>query len=72
MQTNTSRGMQTMEQALADLALRRVVNVEDALSRSSRPDQLIGILERSGMPVEQLSRTAAPTAQPAGGLRTAG
>jgi twitching motility protein PilT len=48
MQTNTARGMQTMEQALADLASRRVVSLEDALSRSSRPDQLLGILERGG------------------------
>jgi twitching motility protein PilT len=51
MQTNTSRGMQTMEQALADLALRRVVSLDDALSRSSRPEQLTGILERSGFDV---------------------
>jgi twitching motility protein PilT len=51
MQTNTARGMQTMEQALADLATRRVVSLEDALNRSSRPDQLIGILERSGFDV---------------------
>src|SRR5213593_1951125 len=49
MQTNTARGMQTMEQALADLALRRVINLDEALQRSSRPDQLVGILERSGM-----------------------
>jgi twitching motility protein PilT len=48
MQTNTGRGMQTMEQALADLAMRRVVKLEDALSRSSRADQLTGILERAG------------------------
>src|SRR5258705_4669869 len=47
MQTNTARGMQTMEQALADLATRRVVSLEDALNRSSRPDQLIGVLERA-------------------------
>ena len=52
MQTNTARGMQTMEQALADLAMRRIVNVDDALARSSRPDQLVGILERSGFDVE--------------------
>jgi twitching motility protein PilT len=71
MQTNTARGMQTMEQALADLALRRVVNIEDAISRSSRPDQLIGILERSGMPVEQLLQNGSGNGQPAGGLRTA-
>src|SRR5580765_451122 len=49
MQTSTSRGMQTMEQCLADLVLRRVVTAEMAFSRSSRPDQLRGILERSGM-----------------------
>jgi twitching motility protein PilT len=72
MQTNTSKGMQTMEQALADLALRRVVNIEDAISRSSRPDQLIGILERSGMPVEQMLQNGAGNGngQPVGGLRT--
>jgi hypothetical protein len=51
MQTKTAGGMQTMEQALADLAMRRVVNVDDAISRSSRPDQLIGLLERSGFDV---------------------
>src|SRR5919198_4875692 len=32
MQTNTSRGMQTMEQSLADLTMRRVVKLDDALS----------------------------------------
>jgi twitching motility protein PilT len=51
MQTNTARGMQTMEQSLADLTARRVVSIEDALSRSSRPEQLLGILERSGFDV---------------------
>jgi twitching motility protein PilT len=51
MQTKTAGGMRTMEQSLADLALRGVVNVDDALSRSSRPEQLAGILERSGMDV---------------------
>src|SRR5437016_422295 len=51
MQTNTARGMQTMEQALADLTIRGVVNVNEALARSSRADQLIGLLERSGFDV---------------------
>ncbi|MDE3190669.1 MAG: PilT/PilU family type 4a pilus ATPase, partial [Acidobacteriota bacterium] len=51
MQTNTARGMQTMEQALADLTLRRVVNVEDAFDKTNRRDILAGILERSGMDV---------------------
>jgi twitching motility protein PilT len=48
MQTGSSRGMLTMEQALADLALRRVITAEVAFSRSTRPDQLRGILERAG------------------------
>jgi twitching motility protein PilT len=63
MQTGTARGMQTMEQALADLTLRRVVNVDIALERSSRPDQLTGLLERSGFDVEgalQMSGSHAP------------
>ena len=45
-QTGTSRGMQTMEQALADLVLRNVVTREAALARSSRREQLAGLLER--------------------------
>src|SRR5919199_2322846 len=36
MQTNTTRGMQTLEQSLADLTIRRVVKADDALNRSSR------------------------------------
>jgi twitching motility protein PilT len=77
MQTGTARGMQTMEQALADLAIRRVVNVDVALERSSRPDQLTGILERSGFDVQgalrQLEGHAASVAQPAApALRMAG
>jgi twitching motility protein PilT len=51
MQTNTARGMQTMEQALADLVMRGVVNPDEAISRTSRPDQFIGILQRAGMNV---------------------
>jgi len=48
MQTSSARGMQTMEQSLADLALRRVITGEVAFSRSTRPDQLRGLLERGG------------------------
>jgi hypothetical protein len=70
--------MQTMEQALADLTTRRVVTLEDALSRSSRPDQLLGILERGGFDVAgamaQLSAAAqhAHTPQATPALRMAG
>jgi twitching motility protein PilT len=69
MQTNTSRGMQTMEQSLADLVQRHIVKLEDALSRSSRPAQLIGLLERAGVRV-QLPGEEPPTL--AAGLRVAG
>jgi len=76
MQTNTSRGMQTMEQSLGDLIMRRIVDFELALSRSSRPNQLIGLLERSGFPVEvapDLSAQAPEPEQPLGAaLRVAG
>jgi twitching motility protein PilT len=47
MQTSTSRGMQTMEQSLADLVLRRVITADVAYARSSRRDQLRGLLERA-------------------------
>ena len=48
MQTSSSRGMQTMEQSLADLVLRRVITAEMGFSRSSRGEQLRGLLERAG------------------------
>jgi twitching motility protein PilT len=48
MQTGSQRGMQTMEQSLADLVLRRVITSDLAFSRSTRPEQLRGLLERAG------------------------
>jgi twitching motility protein PilT len=75
MQTNTARGMQTMEQALADLTLRRVVSLDDALTRSSRPEQLLGILERQGYDVNgSMAALQAQAQQPpvGAGLRVAG
>ena len=50
MQTGTKRGMQTMEQALADYVLRSVITREEALTRSTRQDQLVGMLERRAAP----------------------
>jgi twitching motility protein PilT len=67
MQTAGQRGMQTLEQALAELVMRGVVTQDVALNRSSRPDQLLGLLERAGMAV----RPAADAA-PVGTLRAAG
>ena len=48
MQTNTARGMQTMEQALGDLTQRGVITKEAALASTSRPDQLESLLARAG------------------------
>jgi twitching motility protein PilT len=76
MQTNTGRGMQTMEQSLGDLIMRRVVDVDVGLSRSSRPGQLIGLLDRSGFPVDRpADLNAALADEPpsmGAGLRVAG
>ncbi len=72
-QTGTQRGMQTMEQSLTELTLRGVVTLETALARSSRPDQLLGLLERAGF--DTSSAYAEPEldrSQPLGaGLRVA-
>jgi twitching motility protein PilT len=66
MQTGTSKGMQTMEQALAELVLKRVITKDTALTRSSRPEQLLGLLERAGWEDENGSQDVR------GGLRVAG
>src|SRR5919109_631818 len=75
MQTNTGRGMQTMEQSLAELTLRGVIALEVALSRSSRPEQLFGLLERAGFDTGAAGATAevaTETAPLGAGLRVAG
>jgi twitching motility protein PilT len=64
MQTNTGRGMVTMEQSLGELVLRRIVTKEVALSRSSRPEQLLGLLERAGF--DTLDAAAQPALRVAG------
>jgi twitching motility protein PilT len=65
MQTGTQRGMQTLEQALADLVMRGKISQETAVTRSSRPEQFLGLLKRAGfgVGVDDL---------PIGGLRAAG
>jgi twitching motility protein PilT len=62
MQMQTARGMQTLEQSLADLVIRGKVAKEVALARSSRPDQLLGLLKRAGV----VSDEAAPALRVAG------
>ncbi|MEX1357022.1 MAG: type IV pilus twitching motility protein PilT [Gaiellaceae bacterium] len=65
MQTSTSRGMQTMEQALADLVGKGQITVDTALGATNKAEQLRGLLERTGL--------AAPVAEGLGaGLRVAG
>jgi twitching motility protein PilT len=49
MQTGTQRGMQTMEQSLCELVLRGTVTKDVALEASSYPDQLLDLLQRSGL-----------------------
>ena len=39
-QTGSQHGMQTLESALADLYKRKLITTEDALSKSSRPEEL--------------------------------
>jgi twitching motility protein PilT len=48
MQTNTTRGMQTMEQSLADLTIRRVITRDTAYNLTSRREEFEAILTRSG------------------------
>jgi twitching motility protein PilT len=67
MQTSSSRGMQTMEQSLADLVMRRIITSTMGFARSSRRDQLRGLLERGGFTDFQYEAPAPSTA----GLRLA-
>src|SRR6187549_4065500 len=66
MQTGGKKGMHTMEQALAELVLRGVIDEEVALGRSSRPDMLLGLLGRAG------PTGSVPEAQAVAPLRIAG
>jgi twitching motility protein PilT len=68
MQTNTGRGMQTMEQCLADLVVRRQISQETALNVTSRRDEFEALLARAG--VAPLSDDHLPEALR--GLRVAG
>jgi twitching motility protein PilT len=74
MQTGSRRGMQTMEQSLADLVQNNLITVNEAVGRSTRPEALMSALERAGIPVASLSNDATPVATPTLGatLRVAG
>lgn len=45
-QMNQGLGMQTLEMALKDLYLKKMITLEDALARSSRPDELKRSIEQ--------------------------
>jgi twitching motility protein PilT len=58
MQTGSSKGMQTMEQSLADLVISGIVSHDVAMSRSSRPQHLMELIQRgrsSGQVVSPLA-----------------
>jgi twitching motility protein PilT len=55
-QSGSKYGMQTMNQSLADLVKRRLIAREDAMNRSTLPDELAQLLQSEG-----------PTATAAGG-----
>src|ERR671924_60961 len=48
-QTGGKKGLQTMEQALAELVLRGIITEEVAVARSSRTEQLMGLLGRTSV-----------------------
>src|SRR5206468_4659009 len=68
MQTNTTRGMQTMEQCLADLVVRRVITQETAFNVTSRREEFEALLARSGI----APRTDEHLPEALRGLRVAG
>jgi twitching motility protein PilT len=67
MQTNTRRGMQTLEQALADLVLTGRVDRETAMSMSSRKDQLQSLIDRGVLTFDPSAQSSSAPA-----LRVAG
>src|SRR5215212_4871025 len=68
MQTSGGRGMQTLEQSLAELVLRRVITKEAALSASSRREQLDALLERAGHDEEEVAEPVPTHLRVAGGV----
>jgi twitching motility protein PilT len=73
MQTGTRRGMQTMEQSLTELVQKRLITVQDAVARSSRPEALVSSLERAGVPIPAMSTDGSPASPALGApLRVAG
>jgi twitching motility protein PilT len=57
MQTGQNKfGMQTMNQSLLDQYSKRNITYEDAIARSSVPDELISMMDRAGVNQAQAPR----------------
>jgi twitching motility protein PilT len=57
MQTGQSKfGMQTLNQSLYDLYVKKLIGYEDCIGRSSIPDELIQMLSRSGLAAQQITK----------------
>ena len=56
-QTGGQYGMQTMDQSLRDLCLRKMISVEDALSRAIHVEELRKMIREGGGEVEHAGRT---------------
>jgi twitching motility protein PilT len=72
MQTGSRNGMQTLEQSLAELILRRIVSPDEAIAVSSRRQELITLVQHSGGPLTtQPNPSGSKPSASAAGLRLA-
>jgi twitching motility protein PilT len=58
----SKHGMQTFNQSLADLVVRRVIALDDAIARSSDPDELRSLIAsaHAGTPMTAAARQRRP------------
>jgi twitching motility protein PilT len=57
-QTGGQQGMQTMDQSLRDLYLRKLISLDDALSRAIHPEELRKMIREAGGEAEPVGRSA--------------
>lgn len=48
MQLSSKDGMQTLNQALADLVIQRIVTIEEAMIKSSNPERMKKLVQSVG------------------------
>jgi twitching motility protein PilT len=63
-QSGSKFGMQTMNQSLFELVRRRAITREDALNRSTNPDELAQLLAHDGAPAGGATSAAGGTTSP--------